>query len=544
MFGIYGRKEIKNLKEQIKALQDRFDSLSDKFNKKQSEVSVLCRISKDIIAILDLDILLKKSMDILMEVMNVENVAIALEESGNFLIKGFKNLEKDNALKIKITFENELINVLKETKRPFTMQELKKRVPSLAFSDIMLINPTVLSPLFFENQISGFISLSNFKAKEAFSDDELELLSALSSQIAVAISNAQLYKKLEVANKELSAKILESADLHRISQAVTSVLDIEKLKKLAIEMFMELTKTGKAILFLTDDEETRLVPAEWAGIDEVVFEDLGFETEDKFIKLLINQRKPYLAIPTQIKESLLKCQCAPAMSEVLANLGLILYVPFISKDRIVALIVSGNKASGEEFTYVELELLRTFSSQVGISIDNAKLYELAVRDGLTRAFIHRFFQNRLDYEMRVGIRYMGKRVISLAMVDIDNFKKINDAHGHLVGDQILRDIAKIIMRNIRITDWVARYGGEEFAIILPEMDLEEAGIICENIRKKIEAFRFSYANLSLKVTVSFGVASFPDFAKTKEDLIDKADKALYRSKLEGRNKVTLCNVLN
>ncbi|MDD5669115.1 MAG: sensor domain-containing diguanylate cyclase, partial [Candidatus Omnitrophica bacterium] len=252
-------------------------------------------------------------------------------------------------------------------------------------------------------------------------------------------------------------------------------------------------------------------------------------------------KKPVLLEASRIRETMTACKCNQDTASVLIESGLVLYIPFVSNERLVALLALGPKRSGEEFNSLELELLSVIAFHLAAVIDNAKLFEAGVLDGLTNTHTRRFFEHRLEYELAVGMHYRTQRVLCLIMADLDHFKNINDTYGHQVGDQVLRDFAKIIFGNIRMTDMFARYGGEEFVIIMPEVDLKEGGVIARRMQQSVASFTFLPRDLSLKITASFGVASFPDFAKTKDELIKAADEALYKSKERGRNRVTLCN---
>ena len=169
---------------------------------------------------------------------------------------------------------------------------------------------------------------------------------------------------------------------------------------------------------------------------------------------------------------------------------------------------------------------------------NRQLQEMANRDGLTNLFNHRFFHEHLTREMDRVRRYGG--VISCVLVDIDFFKKVNDNHGHQVGDSILTELALILQNGIRETDLAARYGGEEFALILIQTESSAAQLICERLRSHIAAYPFTVVNPPLQITASFGIASFPTTGIKKEkDLVDAADQALYQAKEGRRNKVAL-----
>ena len=127
----------------------------------------------------------------------------------------------------------------------------------------------------------------------------------------------------------------------------------------------------------------------------------------------------------------------------------------------------------------------------------------------------------------------------MLMIDIDHFKKKNDKFGHLVGDVILREVAALIKQNVREIDLVGRYGGEEFSVILVDTNKLDAQLAGERIRKAIESYKFKAYDEVIDVTISAGISSFPQEGQTTEDLIEKADSALYQAKNKGRNRVCL-----
>jgi diguanylate cyclase (GGDEF)-like protein len=165
------------------------------------------------------------------------------------------------------------------------------------------------------------------------------------------------------------------------------------------------------------------------------------------------------------------------------------------------------------------------------------LMSSALRDGLTKLFNKRYLMERLDSELKFAHRH--ETTLSLLMLDIDHFKKINDTHGHLAGDAVLSALASVLSRAVRNEDVVARFGGEEIAIVLRAIGLEGATQMAERVRRIVESTQIDAAGKPLRATVSVGVASFPSTpAKTVAELIDAADKALYRAKHGGRNRVS------
>jgi diguanylate cyclase (GGDEF)-like protein len=162
------------------------------------------------------------------------------------------------------------------------------------------------------------------------------------------------------------------------------------------------------------------------------------------------------------------------------------------------------------------------------------LLKEAITDGLTDLYDHKYLLLKLEEEMERSKRCAGP--ISLLMIDIDHFKGYNDTFGHPAGDKILADMANIFKRCSRKADTVARYGGEEFAIVLPETNKEEAGILAERLREKVGASQFE-GNVNITVSIGLGFFDGKDTAFTKENFIKIADEALYRAKSKGRNRV-------
>ncbi|HPD15206.1 MAG TPA: sensor domain-containing diguanylate cyclase [Planctomycetota bacterium] len=210
-----------------------------------------------------------------------------------------------------------------------------------------------------------------------------------------------------------------------------------------------------------------------------------------------------------------------------------------STDRSIGLVAAlGRRASA--FTGHELALLTRFARHAGLLIENAQLYKraerLAERDGLTDLYNQRHFVAMLNAEIAKGAKLSAP--VALLMADLDNFKQYNDAHGHPKGDVALREVARMLAENTRQRDIVARYGGEEFVIILPATGRAGARRVAEAIRAEVERFRFPDAERPGAITITIGVAVFPDDATNAEALIQRADDALYRGKRAGKNRVT------
>ena len=211
-------------------------------------------------------------------------------------------------------------------------------------------------------------------------------------------------------------------------------------------------------------------------------------------------------------------------------------------------LVSGNNILGvagaigtpsepftEENKSTAYHFLKEASALLELSLLNISLQQLAVKDGLTSLFNRRYFTDRFHQEFSRAERTT--EPLSLLMVDIDHFKKINDSYGHPIGDIVLKEVASRIQSNVREMDIVSRYGGEEFCAILPSCKLNDAFDIGERIRTSVSSKPILSGNTPLEATVSVGVSSFPETAKSEKTLLSSADSSLYEAKKSGRNRV-------
>lgn len=194
----------------------------------------------------------------------------------------------------------------------------------------------------------------------------------------------------------------------------------------------------------------------------------------------------------------------------------------------------------ERFSNEDLRFLKTIGDVAAVAVENAFLFdkveELAIKDGLTGLYLRRYFLERFDEE--IGRHTRKDKEMSFVMIDLDHFKKYNDTFGHAAGDIVLKHLADMLCQAFGAPgNLIGRYGGEEFCVLLPECGPKEALEQTERLVKKVEGEEIVLRREKTHITISAGVASFPASARTKEELIDKADRALYQAKHKGRNKV-------
>lgn len=214
--------------------------------------------------------------------------------------------------------------------------------------------------------------------------------------------------------------------------------------------------------------------------------------------------------------------------------------PLLSRGKVLGImqIITEN---GKLPSSRERRLLMIFASSAAVAIDNSLLHkkteELTIIDALTELYNYRYFRSKLTDELRRADRY--RQQLSILMLDLDHFKEVNDRYGHQTGNIILREVSRIMEQCVRDIDVVARYGGEEFVVILPQTDEEDATTIAERIRETVDKNYFPNSNgqREIQITVSLGIATYPEGIHNIEQLFEKVDRALYRAKAEGRNRV-------
>ena len=388
------------------------------------------------------------------------------------------------------------------------------------------IRSAIAVPIRREGKCIGVLSIEDVRPN-AFSDSDVKLLSTLASQVAVALDNARLYE-------EAKRQISELTVLHDVGTTVGSTLKVESLLSQVCQILQETFRFPKIGVLLADPARSELELVASRGYPGTSGQTgrrlrIGHEgvtgmvaaTGEPIIIDDVTKSSHYISIDGNTRSEI-------AVPLKLA--GQVIGVINVESDHLGA------------FGSLDLRLLSTLASQVAVAVENARLYEqteqLAVTDGLTGIYNHRYFQDFIERELNRAKRY--RHALSLVMLDIDLFKGVNDAHGHPAGDRVLQQVAGVLRKQARDVDLVARYGGEEFMVVLPETRKREAVNIANRIRVQIRdiTFKDEHGRDLERITVSLGVASFPEDGADKNLLIDYVDKALYRAKAAGRDQVS------
>lgn len=335
-----------------------------------------------------------------------------------------------------------------------------------------------------------------------------------------------------ISPDDLEKKIYDLRNLIEIGMSLSSTLEFENLvESILYSIIGQMFVDRVAIILQVDIDVNNFYVHMCKGYDEC------FEKND----IILHENSPLVhyfesaSTPRRISE-LAQNPIFLAELDKFQPLDPELFVPMLSKDKINGLLVLGRKIHGTDFTESDLEFLKDLARFAAIAVENSRLYRMATIDRKTRLYVHHFFLERLDEEIKRSQRY--GEPLSVIMCDIDHFKHFNDTYGHQQGDVLLKELGVILRRNIRKMDIASRFGGEEFSIVLPETRLLGANSVASRIRKQVEAYPFSGQKEPLHVTISLGVAEYDKARdKTPEDLIKRVDVALYKAKKSGRNRV-------
>jgi diguanylate cyclase (GGDEF)-like protein len=418
--------------------------------------------------------------------------------------------------KLIITGRGIMAQVLRERKT-FTSGEIDEKTTPVGYIRDR-IQSLIVMPVLEGATPVGLLAIDSPRY-HAFGENERKTAEMFSAQIAKILERERVYTVLK---QDITALRIIKEFSSGLAASIRYDIVLQKLCDYAQQAFR-----GEAFFFEHTDLgfEVKYFPGEIAGGQKIDF-------SGTIIELAIdNRHKEYVSDVRQYGLKIFPPQFRPSVSRS------VIVVPLFYEGRLLG--VFGMISDQREFLDSrQIGLIELMCNQAATSIANARMHEeiefMATTDGLTGLFNHRILQERLTAELKRSERYATP--LSLLLADIDYFKKVNDVYGHPAGDLVLKGMAKILKYEVRDVDIAARYGGEEFAVILPGTDSRGAKNFAERLRKAIMAEVFLADGKTLKVTASIGIATAPADSQTKEDLIEKADQALYHAKHQGRNQ--------
>jgi diguanylate cyclase (GGDEF)-like protein len=380
----------------------------------------------------------------------------------------------------------------------------------------MHIQSALTAPMIKGDRVIGAILLDTVSLKRPWNDEDLHLLDAIAAQAASAIETLQQLDR-EVLFGKLLMRLGDSA------RKLTSSLAAEIVLTEAVAQACAIFDCARASVLLADPTGGHLGIAASNCIDRELW---------PAVKIL-----PGEGVAGRVYQegrSLLSAD-APAKNERGYKTSSYVVIPIFSGgERPIGVLSVTDKHNKGHFTTRDEELLTIFAAQIGIAIANARLYERATTDALTKLSNRHHFDHQLDEAMHACEK--AGRPFTVFMCDLDHFKQKNDTYGHQVGDRVLVEAATIIKQRVGKDGLVGRYGGEEFIVMLPGLSTTVARDIADDARRQIEEFSFNAPEQPIRSTVSIGVSCRAPGEKAGA-MIKRADAALYEAKHSGRNKV-------
>lgn len=383
-------------------------------------------------------------------------------------------------------------------------------------------------PMLNEGRLTGILNLL-YDKKYLLPEAHWNLLQAMTQQAALAIERARLF-----ADTQRSAR--EMTSLYHIGLATISSLQIDEVLRLIYEQVKRVVDPDTFYIALYDEERTELRYDLFMESDEALPPFTARLDTMGVSNWIIRTRRPLFIRHWNEEIEQLPFEASTVGTPTQSVIAL----PLIAKNKTVG-VMSVQALLPNVFDQNHLRLLTSIASQAALALENAKLHatvnEQAQRDPLTRAYHHGTFIDRL--RQAIAQADDEHQTVSLIMLDIDRFKRYNDTYGHLVGDDVLRSTVVAIQEHLKASDVVGRWGGEEFGVILPNVTRLQAKQVAERIRETVAAniMKDLHNRPIPSPTVSQGIAMYPDDAGHIEELIDRADIALFRAKDMGRNRI-------
>ena len=431
-----------------------------------------------------------------------------------------------------------------------SVTELRKAVRKKKF-DIMILDETALALLDQFRKQHDEVPIIVVADRDSIMNYERAIFAGIAGLLLRPYRRDFLQKTIDkairrrneiICNRQtvlsLRRKVEVLQTLNEVVQAINSSLKPKEILNTIMEKAAELIKAEGWSVLLTD-----------AKTNELVFEAASGKAGKKLLGMRLKIGQGVAGWVARYGKSLIVPDVAKdprfysgVDEKTKFTTKSVLCVPMRSRDRIIGVVEVVNKIGGDQFTQDDYEIFENVVAHLTIALEKAQMYrkmeEASQIDDLTQLYNTRYCNQFLDNFLLE--RKDRRGIISLVFLDIDFFKLVDDNFGHLVGSETLKIVGERMTRVVRKNDLIIRYGGDEYIVLLPNTDKKTAAVIAERIRKEISREPFyAFGNKKFNISVTLGVATYPDDAKGRDELIGKADRAMYEGKLTGRNKVVL-----
>ncbi|KJR43086.1 GAF sensor-containing diguanylate cyclase [Candidatus Magnetoovum chiemensis] len=364
-----------------------------------------------------------------------------------------------------------------------------------------------------DNKVNGALIIERPLAKTKSLINTLNMIVFATAVGFILILIPILIKMLNKYIHEIVNKNAEISLLYYLVDSISKSIDMEELKRIVVDITIETLSADEVVLVFPRPNNTFRVYSRQSDEQtpqrkKIHQGDITFPIIDKWLEGKLKEHS-------------------------LDDRNKVLFIPISKNDEKLALLIAFKYIV--PFTKDRLNLINAMETHIAIALDNARLYTIAITDELTKLYAKRHFNFSIDSHITA---YKTQSTgFSLILLDIDNFKNVNDTYGHVIGDQVLKEMANCVLESLRDGDLAFRYGGEEFVIILPRTDLNVGVHVAERIRETVQNTVFVKDVHNLKLTISLGVSHCPTISDNANDLIVKADNALYEAKHSGKNRV-------
>jgi diguanylate cyclase (GGDEF)-like protein len=481
------------------------------------KIAVLYDAGQAVLSTFDLDEVLQRILAIARDYFHLPNVAILLldKEAQQLCVRSQIGWDSGKD-KIHLAMHEGITGACVSKKQPVYAPDVSKDDRYICAAQSTRSELAI--PLMVREEVVGVLDCQS-DCLNHFDHETIELLTLFSTQASIALENARLYSLERQRARQLEA-------INTIAQQSTAVMELEDLLTRVCSIIQQAFQVSHVSLFLR--EEGDLVLRAHQGSLTPCFPLGG--------RFPVSQRPWSQIIATSgtvVENDLTGASEAHRLFKESASR---LSIPLISFGQTLG-VLTLHSSERSAFRQNELQSLESVADICANSIQNAhyveRVKQLAYLDGLTGIFNRRFFELRIMEEIERARRYgTGMAVV---MADIDQFKRLNDEFGHLLGDEVLRQVSSLFHQQLRKIDVVCRYGGEEFAMLLTQTNGQHALAIADKLRKLVEGWQFP--GVPRAITISAGVAAFPTDGRTRDEIIRAADNGLYAAKQSGRNKV-------
>ena len=481
------------------------------------KIAILYDASQAVLSTFDLDEVLQRILVIARDYFHLQNVAILLldKDTGQLCTRsqiggepGFDD--------VRVSIGGGLIGEAAQKKRPLYVPDFTKESRYQPWGK--KTRSEVAIPLMVRDEVVGVLDCQS-ENPDHFDSETVDLLTLFSTQASMALQNARLYSLERRRASQLEA-------INTVARETTVVLDVKELLAKACEKIRPAFDVSHVSMLVKEEE------------------DLVLQAHHGDLTLRIPEGGKVLASAGLWGRALRESKTVfendvkadPDGVGIYVESGSRMCIPLVSFGQTLGVLVLDSARAGS-FRMSDTQSLESVADICATAIQNAHYVErvkrLAYLDGLTGIFNRRYFELRIEEELERARRFNSG--MAVVMVDIDQFKRLNDEFGHLLGDEVLRQVSSIFSQQLRKIDVVCRYGGEEFALLLSQTSQQHALGVAEKLRRMVDSWQFP--GVPRSVTISAGVATCPDHGTTREQLVKAADAGLYAAKQAGRNCV-------